>query len=137
MLVDGAVIKNFPADVMRAFHLGAVVGVDVSRGRSISAADVNSPPPFWRWLLSGKWRQGPPIVALLMRAATVSTGSDLAASRNASDVLILPKVEGIDIRNWRAYDPAVAAGYQAAVDALAALTTPVTELHRRQPHAAS
>ena len=135
VLVDGAVIKNFPADVMRACHLGTVIGVDVTRGRSISAAEVNSPPRFWRWLLSGKWRQGPPIVALLMRAATVSTGRDLIASREATDVLILPKVDRIDIRNWRAYDPAVAAGYQAAVDAISALTTPVTELHRRQPRA--
>jgi len=133
VLVDGAVMKNFPADVMRAGHLGAVVGVDVSRGRSISAAQVNSPPPFWPWLLSGEWRKGPPIVALLMRAATVSSGRDLAASREASDVLILPKVDRIDIRDWKAYDPAVEAGYAAAQEALAALTRPVTELHRRKP----
>jgi NTE family protein len=137
VLVDGAVIKNFPADVMRAFHLGAVVGVDVTRGRSITAADINNPPPLWRWLWSGKWRQGPPMVALLMRAATVSTGRDLAASREATDVLILPKVDRIDIRNWRAYEPAVAAGYQATNEALATLTAPVTELHRRKPRAAS
>lgn len=135
VLVDGAVLKNFPADIMRSLHLGTVVGVDVSRGRSITAKDVNDAPPFFRWLFSGKWRQGPPIVALLMRAATVSTGRDLAASREASDVLILPIVDRIDIRNWRAYDPAVAAGYKAATEALATLTTPITDLHRRKPRA--
>jgi NTE family protein len=137
VLVDGAVMKNFPADVMHAFHLGPVVGVDVSRGRSINAADVDNPPPFWPWVMSGEWRKGPPIVALLMRAATVSTGRDLAASREASDVLILPKVDRIDIRDWKAYDPAVEAGYQAAMEALTALTVPVTELHRKKPLAAS
>lgn len=137
VLVDGAVIKNFPADIMRSLHQGVVIGVDVTRGRSISAKDIKDPPPFFQWLFSGKWRQGPPIVALLMRAATVSTGSDLAASREASDVLIAPKVEGIDIRNWRAYEPAVSAGYQAATEALAGLTVPITDLHRRKPRTAA
>lgn len=137
VLVDGAVMKNFPADVMRALHLGAVIGIDVTRGRSISAKDVKDPPAFWDWLMSGKWRNGPPIVALLMRAATVSTGRDLTASREASDVLILPDVSGIDIRNWRAYDPAVAAGYRAASEALAGLTSPISDLHRRKPAAAT
>jgi NTE family protein len=133
VLVDGAVIKNFPADVMHAFHLGPVVGVDVSRGRSITAADIENPPSIFEWLFSGKWLQGPPIVALLMRAATVSTGRDLAASREATDVLVLPKVDRIDIRNWKAYEPAVAAGHAATMEALSALTMPVTELHRRKP----
>jgi NTE family protein len=133
VLVDGAVIKNFPADVMHAFHLGPVVGVDVSRGRSITAADIDNPPSIFEWLLSGKWLQGPPIVALLMRAATVSTGRDLAASREATDVLVLPKVDRIDIRNWKAYEPAVAAGHAATLEALSALSVPVTDLHRRKP----
>lgn len=136
VLVDGAVMKNLPADLMHGLHLGAVIGVDVTRGRSITADDVRH-PPFWSWLLSGAWRQGPPIVSLLMRAATVSTGRDLAASRAACDVLIQPKVDRIDIRDWRAYDPAVRAGYEAANEALSALETPVTDLHRRKPLAAS
>ena len=66
-----------------------------------------------------------------MRAATVSTGRDLTASRQASDVLITPKLERIDIRDWKAYEPAVEAGYKAAVEALAALGKPVTEMRRR------
>jgi NTE family protein len=66
-----------------------------------------------------------------MRAATVTTGRDLAASREATDVLITPKLEGIDIRDWRAYDPAVEAGYAATISALDALERPVQELRRR------
>jgi NTE family protein len=131
VLVDGAVMKNFPADVMRAFQLGPIVGVDVTRGRSITAEDVDRPASLWRWLWSGEWRKGPPIVALLMRAATVSTGRDLAASREASDVLITPKLNEIDIRDWKAFEPAVAAGRAAAALALDNLGKPVTELRRR------
>ncbi|WP_454760712.1 patatin-like phospholipase family protein [Caulobacter segnis] len=131
VLVDGAVMKNFPADVMRSFQLGPIVGVDVTRGRSITAEDVYRPPSIWSWIVSGEWRKGPPIVALLMRAATVTTGRDLAAAREASDVLITPKLEGIDIRDWRAFEPAVRAGYVAASFALEGLHLPVTELRRR------
>jgi NTE family protein len=131
VLVDGAVMKNFPADVMRAFQLGPIVGVDVTRGRSITADDVDRPTSLWRWLWSGEWRKGPPIVALLMRAATVSTGRDLAASREASDVLITPKLNEVDIRDWKAFEPAVAAGRAAAALALDSLGKPVTELRRR------
>jgi NTE family protein len=131
VLVDGAVMKNFPADVMRSFQLGPIVGVDVTRGRSITAEDVYRPPSIWSWIFSGEWRKGPPIVALLMRAATVTTGRDLAAAREATDVLITPKLEGVDIRDWRAFEPAVKAGYIAASQALDALHKPVDELRRR------
>ncbi len=131
VLVDGAVMKNFPADVMRAFQLGPIVGVDVTRGRSINAADMHRPKSWIRWLLSGEWRRGPPIVALLMRAATVTTGRDLATARTASDLLITPKVDGVDIRDWRAFEPAVQAGYLAAKKTLEGLDRPLAELRRR------
>jgi NTE family protein len=131
VLVDGAVLKNFPTDVMKALHLGPIVGVDVTRGRSITAEDVARPSSVWRWLLSGQWRKGPPIVSLLMRAATVSTGRDHVAAREATDVLITPNVQGVEIRDWEAFEPAVRAGYDATLAALDALTSPVTEIRRR------
>ncbi len=131
VLVDGAVMKNFPTDVMRAMHLGPIVGVDVTRGRNITADDVARPSSVWKWIFSGEWRKGPPIVSLLMRAATVSTSGDWMANREASDVLVAPRMDDIDIRNWKAYDPAIAAGRQAMTEALEKLTRPVTDLRRR------
>ncbi|PZR31540.1 patatin-like phospholipase family protein [Caulobacter segnis] len=131
VLVDGAVMKNFPADVMRALQPGPIVGVDVTRGRSITPDDLVTPPSLWNWITSGEWRRGPPIVALLMRAATVTTGRDLTAAREATDVLITPKLEGVDIRDWRAFEPAVKAGRVAASLAVDTLRQPVTTLRRR------
>lgn len=131
VLVDGAVLKNYPADVMRASQLGPIVGVDVSGERNITADDVARPESAWRWIFSGQWRKGPPIVSLLMRAATVSTGRDLAAAREATDVLIQPRTGAIEIRDWSAYDPAVAAGYKATIEALDRLDQPVQALRRR------
>ena len=132
VLVDGAVLKNFPADVMRASQLGPIVGVDVSGERNITADDVARPESAWRWIRSGQWRKGPPIVSLLMRAATISTSRDLAAAREATDVLVQPKTGHIEIRDWSAYEPAVAEGYRATLDALDRLGRPVQELRRRQ-----
>jgi NTE family protein len=131
VLVDGAVMKNFPADVMRAVHMGVIVGVDVSGSRNITADDVANPESAWRWIRSGQWRKGPPIVSLLMRAATVSTGRDLAAAREATDVLVLPETGRVEIRDWSAYEPAVNAGYRATLEALDKLDKPVEDLRRR------
>ncbi len=131
VLVDGAVINNFPADIMRSIQPGPIVGVDVGRGRSVDAQDLMDPASVWRWLLSGAWRRGPPIVSLLMRAATVTTGPNIAAAREATDVLVLPMVDDIEIRDWKAYVPAVAAGRQATLAALDKLAGPVTALRRR------
>ena len=131
VLVDGAVMKNFPADVMRAGQLGPIIGVDVSGARSITADDVARPSSVWRWIRSGQWRKGPPIVSLLMRAATVSTGRDLAAAREATDVLVQPDIAKVEIRDWSAYEPAVEAGYHAMIQALDRLDRPVVDIRRR------
>ena len=67
-----------------------------------------------------------------MRAGTVSTGRDLIASREASDVLVVPNLAGIDIRDWEAFDPAVSAGHAAMKAALLRLRHPVTDIGRRE-----
>lgn len=130
VLVDGAVMKNFPTDIMRRTHLGPVIGVDVTRGRNITADDVARPSSVWRWIFSGQWRKGPPIVSLLLRAATISTGPEMVASREATDLLVLPQMENVEIRDWEAFDAAVEAGERDMAAALASLDGPVTELRR-------
>jgi NTE family protein len=135
VLVDGAVLRNFPSDVMRAWHRGPVVGVDVTRSRGLTAKDVAPPASIFHWILSGDFLKGPPIVSLLIRAATVSTNREQQAARDATDLLILPKVEDIELRDWKAFEPAVQAGYDAAVLALKDIG-PVTEIRRRKLAAA-
>ena len=131
VLVDGAVMKNIPADVMRMTQLGPIVGVDVTSGRSITADDVARPSSIWRWIWSGEWRKGPPIVSLLMRAATVSTSRDVAAARYATDLLVLPDTAKVEIRDFSAFQPAVDEGFRAMNEALDKLDRPVQALRRR------
>jgi NTE family protein len=83
VLVDGGVLRNLPSEMMRGRHGGTIIGVDVSQSRGLMAADIARPQPLARWFLSGSWRRGPPIVSILMRAATVGAGPELARSRDA------------------------------------------------------
>ena len=131
VLVDGALLKNFPTDVMKAWNRGPIVGVDVSRSRGLTASEIAPPASTLRWLLSGDFLKGPPIVSLLMRAATVSTDGELASAREAAEVLVMPRVEDIELRDWKhSYDPAVAAGHAAMAAALKEAAAPVPELRR-------
>lgn len=132
VLVDGAVMRSYPADIMRAWHSGTVVGVDVTRARGIDPKTLENPPSWWGWLVSGQWRQGPPIVSILMRSATITHAGELAVGRSATDLLVIPKPDGVDLRDWKAYEPAVSTGYHAMTEALSQLEGPITHLRRRE-----
>ena len=132
VVVDGAVMRSFPADIMRAWHNGTVVGVDVTRARGIDPKVLRKRIPLWGFFLSGAWRRGPPIVSILMRSATITHAGELAQGRAATDLLVIPKPDGVEITDWKAYDQAVAAGYQTMTEALAQLEGPVTMLRRRR-----
>jgi len=116
LLVDGAVLKNFPVDVMRALHRGAIIGVDVARRGSINPKDFIEPPDFFAWVAQHGLQSPPPIASLLMRAATISV--DPWQGRERTDLLVTPEMPDVDLRDWKRFDEAVAAGYEAAVAAL-------------------
>ncbi|MBU6374311.1 MAG: patatin-like phospholipase family protein [Alphaproteobacteria bacterium] len=116
LLVDGAVLKNFPVDVMRALHRGPIIGVDVARRGSINPSDFVAPPEFFGWVAQHGLQSPPPIASLLMRAATISV--DPWQGRDRTDLLVTPEMPDVDLRDWRRFDEAVAAGYEAAVAAL-------------------
>ncbi|MEM8988044.1 MAG: patatin-like phospholipase family protein [Pseudomonadota bacterium] len=116
VLVDGAVLNNLPTNVMQTLNTGPIVAVDVARQGRLNPADFVDPPNFLGWVLEHGVSQPPPIISLLIRSATVHVNP--WENRAHTDLLIAPKLEGIDIREWRSYDKAVAAGYEATVKAL-------------------
>jgi len=117
VLVDGAVLNNFPADVMRELQRGFVVGCDVARApEGLKAKDFVNPPGFFGWVARHGFSAAPPIAGLLMRSGTVSVNPN--AGRELVDVLVLPELKDIELRDWKAYDQAVEAGYTAAMTAL-------------------
>lgn len=117
ILVDGGVLNNFPADVMRDLHRGFIVGSDVGRTREgMASEDFENPPSFFSWVLEHGFRSAPPIAGLLMRAGTINVNP--VAGRELTDVIVTPPIEGIELRDWKAYDEAVEAGYHATLEAL-------------------
>lgn len=136
VLVDGAVLRNFPTEIMRRYNSGPVIGVDVTRTRGVDPQALENPPSWWRWILSGDWRRGPPIVSILMRSATLSSDAERLQAQADTDLLILPAPNGVEIRDWKAYQPAVQSGYEAARASLAAVTGPIETLRRRPRPAA-
>lgn len=115
--VDGAVLNNFPVNVMQGLHRGPVLGVDVSRARGLAADEYIDPPSFVQWVTEHGFRSAPPIVNLLMRSATLPT-SDLSVRRREADILIVPEMGNIDIRDWKNFDATVEAGYRATKQAI-------------------
>jgi NTE family protein len=118
LLVDGAVLNNFPVDVMRETHRGPIIGVDVARRSGLDLNDYLHPPTFLQWVSLHGLQTPPPIASLLMRAATIQL--DPWQGRDATDLLIVPEMADIDLRDWKMFDEAVTAGYEAAVAALRA-----------------
>lgn len=113
ILVDGAVLNNFPVDVMQDFHRGFTIGCDVARQTALTPEDYIDPPPFMGWVAQHGLRAAPPIAGLLMRSATLPM--DIRGVAGEPDMLILPDLRAVDLRDWRRYDDAVIAGYEATV----------------------
>ena len=130
VLVDGAVLNNFPVDVMRQTHRGFIIGCDVARApEGLKADDFVDAPGFAGWVLRHGFSSPPPIASLLMRTATVSVNP--IAGRDQTDILILPDIPDVDLRDWKEYDRAVEAGYESTQKALQRASGPIARLIRR------
>ncbi|WP_421934862.1 patatin-like phospholipase family protein [Phenylobacterium sp.] len=116
VLVDGSLVRNLPVDLVREQHDGVTIGVDVSSADGLKPDDLLLKPSGWRWLASGAWLRGPPIVSVLIRSATMPSVTASALVRD-DVVRITPRVTGVGLQDWKAYDLAVDAGYRAAMAA--------------------
>jgi NTE family protein len=115
VLVDGGVMDNLPVETMRMVNNGPVIAVDVTRDLAITPQwlkEVRSAPLLSRIL-------SPPIVSILMRAGTVGNEDRARDQLNAAELVISPPLGDIDIRDWRAFDKAVAIGRRHAASVLA------------------
>jgi NTE family protein len=117
LLVDGAVLNNFPVDVMRDMHRGFVIGSDVTRQpEGLKIDEFEKPAGFFRWVMRHGFSNPPPIAGVLMRAATIRANTQFG--RDITDVLILPELAETELRDWEDYDATVESGYRAALMAL-------------------
>jgi len=112
--VDGGVINNLPVDVMRRYHHGEVIAVDIGGNYVLkSAIDEVDLPPFWQ--LASEWfrkRRRPRLTQILLRAGMVNSGSAALEARELSTLLLTPPLDDIDLLEWKAFYRAIDRGYQ-------------------------
>lgn len=117
VLVDGALINNFPMDVMVRMHRGFNIGCDVARvNHGIEPEKFIDPPNFLGWIWKNGFLRAPPIVSLLMRSGSVGISPN--DGQELADLMILPKLEGTEINEWRSYEKSREEGYATAVTIL-------------------
>jgi NTE family protein len=123
VLVDGGTMNNLPVDAMREMGRGPVIGVDVGADTAFTTdseeVDVPLPWQLMSWLRVRRHR--PNIFQILWRAGMVNSSAMTAAHREKTDLLLQPPLAQIDMLNWSAFDRAIAAGYEYAVQRLEAL----------------
>lgn len=116
VLVDGALTRNLPADLVCELHDGVTLAVNAAApSQGLKPEDLALHPSGVRWLTSGAWRKGPPIVAVLIRAATMPSRALRTAEPNDRVLEIVPDVGKVSLQDWKAYDEAVADGYAATM----------------------
>jgi NTE family protein len=118
VLVDGAVLDNFPVTTLRDFHRGPNIGIDVAQEHALDSEDFRHPLSFMAWVMRFGFKRAPPIAELLMRSATAPAQG--RGTIMMPELLILPELEGIQLRDWKAFDRAIEAGYLATKRALKA-----------------
>jgi NTE family protein len=116
VFVDGAVLNNFPVDIMANQHRGANIGIDVGQQHALNAQEFINPPSFFNWIVKKGRHSPPPIAELLMRTATAPLAPLFRAHK--SDIMIIPDLGDIELRDWKSFDSAVEAGYKATVSKL-------------------
>jgi NTE family protein len=96
--VDGGVLNNMPADLIRKDGAGFVVAVDVSAQRP-AAGQLN-------------------ILELLTRVGCIGDEATAAERRRQCDVIISPDLANVGLANFAAWEQAIEAGYVSAAEKL-------------------
>jgi NTE family protein len=113
--VDGGVLDWLPIDA-NSNKRGAVIAVDVASDPALLSFGESSGTQFVQFLR--RRRRFPPILDLLLRAATVGSDALGKQAHAQADVLFKPPLENIDLLDWRACDRAIDAGYRHAIKKL-------------------
>lgn len=122
LLVDGGVLNNLPADVMRDRCPGSVVAIDVSAKSELqtTAADFTATTSGWRQLrtLMRKRKDSPPptLMQILGRTTMLSSIHNRERARRSSDVYVNPPVDEIGPLAWDRINEAVDIGYKATTE---------------------
>jgi predicted acylesterase/phospholipase RssA/CRP-like cAMP-binding protein len=119
VLVDGAVLNNLPADLMKKKCGGPVIAVNVTP-RDDLAVDGPFPDAMSGWVALFRGRQHVPhILDIMMRTTMLGSEHQQQSVTGSIDLLISPAIEDFGMFDWHRLDDIVEAGYQSARKAIA------------------
>lgn len=100
VLVDGGLVNNFPADVLRDMGADIIIGVEVTSEKKITRKDIQSLPQ------------------LLGRLVVNGTSAKRKKNRELCDVRIVPDISGFGMLSFtpEAIDTLVGRGYKKAAE---------------------
>ena len=98
VLVDGGLVNNFPADVLRDMGADIIIGIEVTSTKDVTINDLKSLPQVFA------------------RLVTNSTSAKRAENRELCDVHIIPDISGFGMLSFtpEAIDTLVGRGYKKA-----------------------
>jgi predicted acylesterase/phospholipase RssA len=124
LFVDGGLLNNLPADVMRTRSQGTVIAVNVSSVAELRAG-VADDADFsgWRAILDGLRPQDaskavPRLDRILMRSMLLASANHSQSMRAHTAHYLTPPVTNVDLNDWHALDRLVDSGYQYTMGAL-------------------
>jgi predicted acylesterase/phospholipase RssA len=123
ILVDGGLVNNLPADVMRRAGRGPVLAVSVNAARLGVERDQPDCLSGWQVLWSrvnpfARSIRVPNLTTILARSATLRPGAARPPSSGDADVLFEPPVSHVKLLDWHALDELVEIGYRDALERL-------------------
>ena len=117
LLVDGALLNNLPADVMRSLGAGTVIACEVSVEDDETFVSDRIPSP-WE-VLRGKARF-PSLGDVLMRAILLNSAARERSAIGEADLCLRPPVEGFGLMDFSRLPDLVKVGHDYAVEELSA-----------------
>jgi len=120
LIVDGGVLNNLPADVMRTLSGGKVIAVDVSPQRDLAVDPTcRELPSSWKILWSrinpfADPVNVPSILDVIMRTLMLSSVHSTHLVMKHVDLYIRPPLDSFGIFDWQQIDKIVDVGYQCA-----------------------
>ena len=98
VLVDGGLVNNFPADVLRDMGADIIIGIEVTSTKDVTIDDLKSLPQVF------------------LRLVTNSTSAKRVENRKLCDVHIIPDISGFGMLSFTpdAIDTLVGRGYKKA-----------------------
>ena len=125
LTIDGGILDNLPVDRMRGRPVGRVIAVDLS-GRQTYQVDYAAVPSPWA-LLAGRYLpfrrryRVPGFLTVMLKAAEIGTMRTAREAGLRADLLLRPDVNRFSLTDVKPFEAIVAAGYESARSALAAL----------------